>query len=71
MSCGISCRRVSGPELLWLWHTPAAVAMIQPLAWELPYAVGVALKSNPPQKKNVMDIMHINCCFPWQGQSYY
>ena len=53
MSCGISCRRVSGPELLWLWHMPAAVAMIQPLAWELPYAVGVALKrQNKQTNKN-------------------
>ena len=30
--------------LLWLWHRLAAVALIQPLAWELPYAVGAALK---------------------------
>ena len=31
--------------LLWLWCRPAAVAPIGPLAWELPYAEGVALKS--------------------------
>ena len=30
--------------LLWLWHRPAAVAPIRPLAWESPYAAGVALK---------------------------
>ena len=30
--------------LLWLWHRSAASALIQPLARELPYAVGVALK---------------------------
>ena len=30
--------------LLWPWHRPAAAAMIQPLAWETSYAVGVALK---------------------------
>ena len=30
--------------LLWLWHRPAAVALIRPLALELPYAVGVVLK---------------------------
>ena len=30
---------------LWLWHRPAATAPIRPLAWELPYAAGVALKS--------------------------
>ena len=30
--------------LLWLWCRPAAVAPIRPLAQELPYATGVALK---------------------------
>ncbi|MDD0590081.1 hypothetical protein PS003_24050, partial [Shigella sonnei] len=30
--------------LLWLWHKPAAIALIRPLAWEPPYAVGAALK---------------------------
>ena len=35
--------------LLWLWCRLAAVALIQPLAWEIPYAVGVALKR---KKKN-------------------
>ena len=29
--------------LLWLWHRPAAAAPILFLAWELPYATGVAL----------------------------
>ena len=36
----------SDPALLWLWHRPAAVALIQPLAWESPYAKGAARKSN-------------------------
>ena len=35
---------VKDPMLLWLWHSSAAAALIQPLAWELPYAVGGALK---------------------------
>ena len=30
--------------LLWLWYRLAATALTQPLAWELPYAAGVALK---------------------------
>ena len=30
--------------LLWLWCRQAAVALIHPLAWELPYAVGTAIK---------------------------
>ena len=38
MRCGIGCRRHSDPMLLWLWHRPAAAALIQPLAWGHPYA---------------------------------
>ena len=33
------------PALLWLWHRQAAAALIQPLAWEAPYATGEALKN--------------------------
>ena len=29
---------------LWLWYRLAAAALIHPLAWELPYATGAALK---------------------------
>jgi len=32
------------PKLLGLWYRPAATALIQPLAWEPPYATAVALK---------------------------
>ena len=44
MSCGVGHRGGLDPELLWLWCRPAATALIRPLAWELSYAVGVALK---------------------------
>ena len=37
--------------LLWLWCRPAAVALIQPLAWELPYAADAALKNSQKKKK--------------------
>ena len=37
-------QRVKDLALLWLWCRPAAVALIQPLAWELPCAAGSALK---------------------------
>ena len=30
--------------LLWLWYRPAAAALIQPLAWELLYIAGAAIK---------------------------
>ena len=44
MSCGGGSRGGLDQALLWLWCRLAAVALIWPLAWELPHAVGVALK---------------------------
>ena len=44
MSRGAGCRFSSDLASLWLRCRPAAVALIRPLAWELPYAAGVALK---------------------------
>ena len=35
---------IKDPALLWLWCRLAAIALIAPLAWEPPYAMGVALK---------------------------
>ena len=40
----------SDPMLLWLWCRPEVIAPIRPLAWELPYAAGAALKR---QKRGV------------------
>ena len=40
--------------LLWLWHRPAAVAPISPLAWELPYATGAAQEKKRKEKKNLI-----------------
>ena len=39
---------VRDPALLWLW--PAAAALIPALAWDLPYATGVAIKSKKEKK---------------------
>ena len=36
--------------LLGLWPRPAAAALNQPLAWELPYALSVALKRKKKKK---------------------
>ena len=44
-SCRVGHRRGSDLVLLWLWHRLAAVALIQHLAWEPPYAAHVALKN--------------------------
>ena len=57
LSCGVGHRRGSDPVLLWLWCRPAAVALILPLAWKFPYAVGMDL----PKKgqKNLIYILSI------------
>ena len=39
------------PAWLWLWHRLVAAAPIGPLAWELLYAVGAALKRPKKKKK--------------------
>ena len=51
MSCGVGGRCSLDPALLWLWHRPVATAPIRPLAWELPYATVMALKSKKKKKK--------------------
>ena len=51
MSCGIGHRFGSDPTLLWLWCRLAAVALIQPLVWEPPYAEGAAIKKKKKKKK--------------------
>ena len=50
---------IPGPEewvkdlvLLWLWCRAAAAAPLWPLAWELLYVMGVALKNPKKKKKN-------------------
>ena len=47
---------VKDPALLWLWHRPEATAPIGPLAWEPPYAMGVALKRQKTEKKYIWRI---------------
>ena len=50
MSCDVGHRCSSDLALLWLWRRPAATALVRPLAWEPPYAVGAALKKDKRQK---------------------
>ena len=56
------------PSLLWLWYRPAAAALIWPLAWELPYALGAALKAT---KKFFFSIQYTRCytLFHRKGQA--
>ena len=61
MSCGVGGRHGLDPVLLWLWCRLAAVAQIGPLAWELPYAEGGALKTKQANKqKQLPEAMHID-----------
>ena len=45
------------PALLWLCRRPAAVALTEFLAWQLPYAVGAALKTNKQNLRNIQDLV--------------
>ena len=49
MNCGEAHRH--GLDTVWLWHGPAAVVPIQPLAMELPNGMGAALKKVKKKKK--------------------
>ena len=55
MSCGVGRRLISEAALLWLWHRPAAEALIWPLAQELPYVIGVAVKRKKKERKKKKD----------------
>ena len=41
----------SDPTLLWLWCRSLATALIRPVAWDPPYAVGVTQENAKRQKK--------------------
>ena len=64
---------VRDPALLWLWCRSAAVAPIRLLAWELLYAMGVALKNNKEKKKKLEVHLHgvlgTWFCLKWGGKS--
>ena len=51
MTCRVG--RKCSLDLAWLrlWRRAVATAPIWPLAWESPYAMGVALKRQQQQKK--------------------
>ena len=46
-----------GFRVLWLWHRPAAAALIQPLAWKLPYAA----PASPPKKEESEPAIFSSC----------
>ena len=51
VSCGVGHRCGLDLALLWLWRRLAAAGLIQSLAWEIPYATDVALKSKTNKQK--------------------
>ena len=57
MSCGVGHRCGLDLPLLRLWYRPAAVALIWPLAWELPYAICAALKNKQTKKKSKLSFV--------------
>ena len=69
MSCCVVCRRSSDPELLWLWHRLAATAVIRPLVWESPYAMGMALEKTKRLKKKKKK-NDVNCGLVMYGPYY-
>ena len=54
MSCDVGCRLCLDHALLWLSRRLAAVAPVGPLAWELPFAVGVARQSKKQKLKTLL-----------------
>ena len=50
MSCGMGRRCSLDLVLPWLWCRLVAAAPIQPLGWELPYAVSTVLKRQKEKK---------------------
>ena len=49
--------------MLWLWRRLTAAAPIQPLAWELSYAAGAAIKKKRQQQQKkyhiCMSVYHL------------
>ena len=57
MSCAGGHRHGLDPPLLWLWYKPVATVPNGPLAWQPPYAAGVALKRPKNINKNSHQVL--------------
>ena len=64
MSCGVGCRRVLDPALLWLCRRLVPTARIRPLAWDPPYASGAALEKDQ-KKRHHFAVQPFSC---WTSQ---
>ena len=65
MSCGVGHRCSLDPA--WLWCRPSALALIRPLAWELPYAAGAALKNKKKTKTKTKKPLLYDSAIPFLG----
>ena len=63
MSCDVGSRCGSDPALLWLWCRPAAAVPIRPLTWDLPYAMGAALKRQKKSPFQCHKFIHLSGTF--------
>ena len=61
MSYGVGSRCSLDPTLLWLWCRLVAAALIKPLAWGPPYAVGTALNKQTNKQTNKYSELEISC----------
>ena len=57
-SCSVGCGQGSDLTFLWLWCRLAAAALIGPLAQELPYPEGVALKRQKKEEEEERNLHH-------------
>ena len=55
VSWGVVHRCGLDPPLLWLWCRPATTVLIGPLAWEPPYAMGMARKRQKKKKSGCIN----------------
>ena len=60
-----SKRSSSDSSLLWLWCRPAAIAPVQPLAWEPPYVTTSAGLKRQQTNKQTNKNPLINCLVSW------
>ena len=58
MSCGTGHRHGLDLALLWLWCRPTAIALIRRVAWELPFATGMALKRQKIKRRERTQTRH-------------
>ena len=63
MNCGVGRRHGSDRVLLWLWCRLTAAAPELTLAWELSYAMGVALQSRTKQNTLIINDACGDCLF--------